>query len=250
VACIWIGYEKRAFDAEEQALHEVETSVGGTGMCTYHRRGPTFFREIAGDDLFRVFDRVAHSELVDVHPKYARHFRYLSQVQPIEEIADLPPMPSLQFFASTRGLTDGELDWLASCPSLRHIELDYWMSNADLAKLKGLTQLRTASFHCREAFADETLEFISHWDNLRKLHLSGKVSSQGLAHLKRLKQLKVLGLSGYNCDIGDLEITELEKLSQLEELSVPRRELGDTGLQYLRKALPHTRVIEPVEALY
>jgi hypothetical protein len=280
--CIWIGYEKRAFDAEQLAIQEIQALTEGHAQFKYHRRGPTFLHELMGDNTFRFLDRVAASESINDHPIFAGRFPYLTTLQRPslgpEEIAsisklrrlkaldlfgtheikesaqhpgqscltDLPPMPSLQYFAATVELSEGELDWLAKCSSLAHIDLYRSENNADLARLKGLTNLQSATLPCSEPFAEETLEFISQWKNLRSLFLEGRVTGEGLAHLKHLKKLRVLGLSGYNCGISDLEISELEQMTQLEELRVSKDVLPDSSIQYLQKALPQTRFSRPL----
>lgn len=279
---IWFGYEKRAFDTEQLAIQEIQGIAEGHARFDYHQRGPTFLRELVGDTPFHFLDRVAASEEINDHSDYAGRFPYLTILQRPslgpEEItsisklrrlraldlfgsfkisgsvqhpgqgclADLPPLPSLQYFAATVELSEGELDWLAKCSSLAHIGLYRSESNADLARLKGLTNLQTAELVCNEPFAGETLEFISHWENLRVLYLNGRVTAEGLAHLNRLKKLRVLGLSGYNCGISDLEISELEQMTQLEEIRISNDVLGDSGVQYLQKAIPKTRFSRPM----
>jgi hypothetical protein len=279
--CIWFGYEKRAFDAEQLAIQEIQALTKEHVRFQYHRRGPTFLRELMGDTLFRYLDRVAESWSINEHPVFAGRFPYLTSLQPQllgpEEIAsisklrqlraldlfgtheieksrqhpgqscltDLPPMPSLQYFATTAELSGGDLDWLAKYSSLTNIALYRSESNADLARLQGLRNLQSASLNCSEPFSEETLEFISHWKDLQVLYLDGRVTADGLAHLKRLKKLRFLGLSGYNCGISELEISKLEQMSKLEELRISKDVLADSSIQYLQKALPKTRFSRP-----
>lgn len=282
LVCIVIGYEKRAYDTEQLAIKEL-AALKTDPYCRYHRRGPTFLRELIGNWPLSYLDRVAYSEAVNEHPHFADQFSQILSLRPasltsediaaisrlhhlqslhlfgvwkVEEsrlfpgegcLCELPPMPGLKIFDSTEDLSPRELDWLSSCTSLTNLELADGESNADLLRLRPLKKLQSASFECSEPFSAETLQSIAQWTELRELHLEGKVGAAALAHLRTLPRLQVLGLHGYNCPIGDLEVSELQKFVQLKELRISKNVLADSSLEQLRKALPAAQVTRPLE---
>ena len=91
------------------------------------------------------------------------------------------------------------------------------VSDAELALLKGFTQLR-------------------------ELALGGSnVSDAGLAHLKGLTQLRELGLS--RTRVSDAGLAQLKGLTNLQLLGLARTTVTDKGVAELKKALPKVSVL-------
>jgi hypothetical protein len=86
---------------------------------------------------------------------------------------------------------------LARFPQLERVNIgDSALSDAGIARLKGLTDLTMLYLQCTQV-TDAGLANLSGLKNLQILDLSGtQVSDLGLAHLKRLTKLKWLSLQG------------------------------------------------------
>jgi beta-lactamase regulating signal transducer with metallopeptidase domain/Leucine-rich repeat (LRR) protein len=119
------------------------------------------------------------------------------------------------------------------------------ITDAVLASLEGLTQLRTLNLASpfNAEYTESGLKHLASLTKLQSLSLQGKkITDAGVKHLKGLSQLKSLRLMG--CRITDAGLANLEGFSQLESLDLGGNfEVSDAGLIHL-KSLPKLRRLD------
>jgi len=117
-------------------------------------------------------------------------------------------------------VSDAGLASLTRLTGLKELELSCPnVGEAGLAQLKGLEQLqRLQIWRCR--LTPAALDRLARLPRLESLDLGlqGPVSGQLLASLRNLSALRSLKLSGL--EVADAEVAELDKLEQLEHLSL------------------------------
>jgi hypothetical protein len=90
-------------------------------------------------------------------------------------------------------------------------------TDAGLARLRGLTELRT-------------------------LELTGsRITDQGVAHLAYLPAIRKLSLQGVS--ISDKAVTHMESMKHLEELNISKTDISDEGFERLQQSLPDCRIV-------
>ena len=113
------------------------------------------------------------------------------------------------------------------------IDRGYGVSEADLARLAGLRQLKLLDLR-ENPIGDAGLEHLAKLTQLEWLILDRtQITSAGLAHLARLPRLRRLSLA--DCEIDDAGLESLAKLASLEFLDLSRTQITDAGLAQVAK---------------
>jgi hypothetical protein len=106
-------------------------------------------------------------------------------------------------------------------------------TDADLARLQGLTELEDLDLHNTEV-SDEGLRHLSALAHLRWLNLNGtRVTDAGLVHLERLRELRRLYLPG-------IEVTVVHPHDGT--LRLGSSHVTDEGVKKLQRALPKCQI--------
>ena len=138
------------------------------------------------------------------------------------------------------------------------------VSDADLAPLRGLTQLKklvlrgtritdtglqqlAATVKLRDLDLDKTtvtdsgMIQVARMTSLRGLCLSGTgITDAGLVHLRPLAKLWLLGLAG--TEVSDEGLNQLQGLTNLRTLDLQDTKVTEAGVARLRGQLPHARI--------
>ncbi len=118
---------------------------------------------------------------------------------------------------------------------------DVHISDADLAHLKGLPNLRSLSLDYAQ-ISDEGLSHVTNLEKLQHLNLSRTcVTDAGMRHLQRMASLQQLGLA--KTDITDAGLVHLEKMPNLRQLVLKDTKVTDEGVDAFRKAKPRCKII-------
>ncbi len=123
---------------------------------------------------------------------------------------------------------------------IKEMNLSAFVSDAELAHLKGLTNL---SYLCLggNRISDAGLAHLKSLTTLERLSIgSSRVSDAGLAHLEALTNLTVLDLS-YTA-VTDAGLAHLKGLARLRYLYVNETRVTDAGLKELQQALPNLKI--------
>jgi hypothetical protein len=164
-------------------------------------------------------------------------------------------------FGPESNLSDADLDYLHEVPSLTTLDLlGDWVSDATLARLKGLNNLLRVDVIARRV-TDQGLEYLSELPSLEHLILvNAPITDAGLVHLKKMRKLRhlalgftrvteagmdtlaSLGLTGFlildNCKATDSWLARLTQLSKLSGLGLANDPISDAGLVSL-EAFPN-----------
>ena len=145
--------------------------------------------------------------------------------------------------------SDASFEPLKQLDRLQHLSCDDSVTEAGLAHLKELRQLRDLDLMTNPSVA-AGLEHITALTQLEELNLSNTdVGDAELERLKGMTQLRYLGLVGTR--ITDAGLRHLEGLTRLEELALNKTQIGDAGVAHLkglkqlkRLGLGNTRVTD------
>ncbi len=131
-------------------------------------------------------------------------------------------------------ITDATLARLEGLPNLRELSISRTgITNAGLAHLKGLKSLRALTLDSTSV-TDDGLAHLKGMTNLRELELWGVyyVTDAGLAHLKGLTNLRTLHVAGPR--ITDVGLAHLKELTNLRELKLVGTIFPDASLAHLK----------------
>jgi hypothetical protein len=131
---------------------------------------------------------------------------------------------------------DADLAHLKGLTELRELNLNYTMiTDAGLAHLAGLTGLRELNLLACQNITDAGLARLGRLTALQKLDLSWctKITAAGLKHLKGLTGLRILKLRW--TQVADGSLAHLQNLTNLRELDLSWcPNITDAGLQHLQ----------------
>jgi len=136
-------------------------------------------------------------------------------------------------------VTDVDLPRLKGLTQLQSVFLySTEVTDAGLKNLKELTQLQRLVFFDGTQITDAALENLRGLTQLQVLHLDApKVTDAGLEHLRGLTQLQVLWLRGWK--VTDAGLENLRGLTQLKALWFSGTKVTDAGVKKLQQALPN-----------
>ena len=140
--------------------------------------------------------------------------------------------------------SDGDFKYLEQLDQLKQLRCGLDVTEAGLAHLKDLRQLRKLDLMGRRVAGVE-FEHVAVLTQLEDLNLGG--TDAGDAELERLQamtRLRALGLAGTR--ITDAGLRYLEGLTRLETLSLSKTHIGNAGVEHLR-GLARLRVLGLVE---
>jgi hypothetical protein len=106
------------------------------------------------------------------------------------------------------------------------------LTDADLARLSGLTQLKHLEIRGNRNITNEALRHFAAMQQLELLRLTGTgIDTAGLLHVAQHRRLKVLDLADTSLDDEDLR--EIGKLADLRQLGLAGTRLNGSGLVQL-----------------
>lgn len=120
------------------------------------------------------------------------------------------------------------------------VDFDSNVTDAELAPLSGITELRFLRIDRRTLITDAGLVHLKPLEKLERLSLiETSVTDAGLIHLKGLTELRRLNLSG--TQVTGTGLVHLRMLRKLEELNLSSTQVTNEGLARLLKSLPVLR---------
>jgi hypothetical protein len=136
-------------------------------------------------------------------------------------------------------ISDSGLSYLNACRGLVVLMLPDAITDAGLAKLKNLHDLRELNLD-ETHISDQGLSGLTHLLHLESLDLSStRTTDAGVALLAKLPQLNRLVLGGAITDAG---AASLQKLIHLREIDISQTQIGEQGLGALG-SLPDLRTL-------
>jgi serine/threonine protein kinase len=122
---------------------------------------------------------------------------------------------------------------LPAAVKLDGIKLYSGMSDRDVARLSGLSQLRSLDLR-KNPLTDRSIQLLANHRSLRWLYLGQtKISDQGLSRLSALSKLESLGLE--ETKITDVGFCQIQGLRALRELRLGMTSIHDESLEHLKQ---------------
>jgi len=148
-------------------------------------------------------------------------------------LKDITKLQSLERLTLPRETGNSGLSYVAELKFLRglYFQGEERATNAGLrhlSKLASLEELAVGGTHIDNA----GMVHLSNLESLKYLFLLGKISDDGLVHIKKLPHLKILNIS--HPWITDVGLEHLSELRELENLNLNNTRITDDGLAHLR----------------
>jgi hypothetical protein len=185
--------------------------------------------------------------------------RHLSKLTSLEELelggkqiddaglVHLAKLKSLNYLVLWGYFSDAGMAHLKDIPNLRILDIGLPgpITDEGLANLAGCTQLERISLHWNENITDKGASYLATMPSLKMIDLwHAHITDAGLAHLAEIKSLEYLDLpresvtdKGIKFTITDKGVAYLRKLNKLKHLHFNGTSGGgpisDTGLSYL-----------------
>lgn len=153
----------------------------------------------------------------------------------------LPAQTALDLTASWT--TDADLDRVASMRGLERLRLAQTrVTDAGLARLRSLENLRELDLYFAEFFTDDGIAALRNCRKLERLNLRGtRVTSRVLESIAKLESLRELDLSYTQIDDSNFDL--LADLPQLERLAAGGTRIGPLAITSL-KLVPKLRHLD------
>jgi Leucine-rich repeat (LRR) protein len=134
-------------------------------------------------------------------------------------------------------VTDADLAKVAQMPQLRKLSLAHTkITDLGLEYLKDLRNVTELDCYYAEFLTEDGIAHLKGWTQLQRLNLRGtRVTSKVFEHLTHFPNLRWLDLG--NTQIDDEGFEQLTSLTHLEHLAIGGNRLNGSGLTYL-KLLP------------
>jgi hypothetical protein len=137
-------------------------------------------------------------------------------------------------------ITDDDLRVLKDLPRLVRLSIGGRITDAGLAHLRGLEELKFL-FLTGTAISDAGLKELKALPSLEALDLARtKIRGDGLGHLKEFPNLKTLDLMG--TDVSDSCLAHIKGLTNLRSLNLERTKMTDSAVAELKQALPECKI--------
>jgi serine/threonine protein kinase/tetratricopeptide (TPR) repeat protein len=174
--------------------------------------------------------RPADAAKFDPRRTEAEHQKFLDLLKAAAEQIEDEQKPALELVKKLSGVASVDVK-VPSKPVRKVILGGAIVTDGDLARLKGLTQLREL-YLAGTAVGDAGLAHLRGLSRLRVLNLKGsQVGDAGLAHLKGLADLQRLDLTSTR--ISGAGLAHLKGLTKLRELYLGKTKVDDDGLAHL-----------------
>ncbi len=160
----------------------------------------------------------------------------------------LPGRPIVQIDLHETGVTNADLAILKGLKELRFLDLRLTkITDEGVARLKNLTGLQTLNLF-RTQLSDEGLAQLRKLTLLQTLLIGGtQVTDAGLSYLKPFINLKKLSL--FQTKVSDAGIASLKALIKLETLLIGGTNITPAGVAELQRTLPRLRFSETTAEL-